>query len=170
MFRPNIKRSLLQLIGYSPQHTNPIISCLLDQVNKFTPETDNWSAEHLIEEIKITKAFSLETLEDFINAPTGDPAVYPTDLNTITKENYLLDLASKSLKRKIQLIPYSEKEQDWAKSAINQNIEYKFGNEFDGEPLNLLCSRITGSGNFFMSIFPLNLKKIGEENSTDTIL
>ena len=76
--------------------------------------------------------------------------------NTITKENYLLDLTSKSLKRKIQLIPYSEKEQDWAKSATNQNIEYKFGNEFDGEPLNLLCSRITGSGNFFMSVFPLN--------------
>mgnify|MGYP001478487438 CR=1 FL=1 len=101
MFRPNIKRSLLQLIGYSPQHTNPIISCLLDQVNKFTPEVDNWSAEHLIEEIKITKAFSLETLEDFINAPTGDPAVYPTDLNTITKENYLLDLASKSLKSRM---------------------------------------------------------------------
>ena len=156
MFHPDIKKSLLQLIGYSSQHTNPIISCLLDQVNKITPEVDNWSAEHLIEEIKITKAFSLETLEDFINAPTGDPAVYPTDLNTITKENYLLDLASKSLKRKIQLIPYSEKEQDWAKSAINQNIEYKFGNEFDREPLNLLCSRITGSGNFFMSIFPLN--------------
>ena len=150
------KEVIVASIGYSSQHTNPIISCLLDQVNKFTPEADNWSAEHLTEEIKITKAFSLETLEDFINAPTGDPAAYPTDLNTITKENYLLDLASKSLKRKIQLISYSEKEQDWAKSAINQNTTYKFGNEFDGEPLNLLCSRITGSGNFFMSIFPLN--------------
>ena len=34
------KEVIVTLIGYSSQHTNSIISCLLDQLNKFTPEAD----------------------------------------------------------------------------------------------------------------------------------
>ena len=101
-------------------------------------------------------AFSIETLEELLSAPSGDPCNYKIDLNTISKENYLLELASKCLKKKIQLFPYSDKEQEWSKSAINQDIQYKFGEEFEGKTLNLFCSRLAGSGNFYMSIFPIN--------------
>ena len=42
-------------LGYSLHQNNPIVSCLVDQINKMSPENEEMTVESLIEDIKITK-------------------------------------------------------------------------------------------------------------------
>ena len=155
-------------MGYSVENENPILECLVDQldhdeqrpqgkltglalrddiINDLTQNTIEWPKQNN----------KIITKEEWIRLMKIDPTSYMDQSRNSQEmegqEAILLDLASKHLKRRITLIPFLENDQE---QTFLPNC-----NEFDARNSEaskvtahyLLCCNKALQHNFFISIF-----------------
>ena len=143
--------------GYDVLNKNPILECLVDQMNHDQQRLgEKMTDSRLLNEI--IKALS----EGIIDWPKGNTIIDRkewTRLMRIDPVNYgaksaqemfeheciLLELASKYLKRRIVLISFLEGEEDFQIGPRNTEASTSY---------YLLCCMTASEHNFFISIFP----------------
>ena len=159
---------LPDVMGYTVQNKNPLLACLVDQMNHdeqrsrgkktglaLRDEIIDALVQNTIEWPQ--KANKIITKEEWIRLMKIDPAFYMERSRNAQEikdyEAILLDLASKYLKRRITLIPFLERGQ--AQSFFPKSSEFNARNTEASKtsPYHLLCCNKAKSKNFFISIF-----------------
>ena len=163
-----ISQTLPDVKGYTVANKNPILECLVDQMDHDEQRSGG-------------KLTGLALRDEIINALTQNTIEWPQQSNKIiTKEEWirlmkkypsfymqqsrsaqefedheavLLDLASKYLKRRITLIPFLEGDQ--AQSVFPNSSEFNARNSevSKASSYHLLCCNKAHKRNFFISIF-----------------
>ena len=163
-----ISQTLLDVKGYTQVNTNPILECIVDQmdhdeqrsggkltgltlrdeiINALNQNTINWRQQYN----------KIITKEEWLRLMKIDLAFYQHQSRSAQEfENHeaiLLDLASKYLKRRITLIPFLEgdKEQSFPRNSNWESFKNIFSK--NSEAYNLLCCNKALYDNFFISIF-----------------
>ena len=163
-----ISQTLPDVIGYDQVNKNPILECLVDQMNH-----DNQKSGE--------KLTGLALRDEIINALTQNTIEWPQQANKIiTKEEWirlmkinpsfymdqsrnakefedheaiLLDLASKYLKRRITLIPFLEGDQEQTFFPNSSEFDARNSEASKASSYHLLCCNKAHNRNFFSSIF-----------------
>ena len=158
-----ISQTLPDVLGYTAVNQNPILECLVDQMDHDEQRSGG-------------KLTGLALRDEIINALTQNTLEWPQQSNKIiTKEEWirqmkkhpkyymyqsrdaqefedheavLLDLASKYLKRRITLIPFLEGGQE---QTFYPN--YFDARNSEASSYHLLCCNKVMSKNFYISIF-----------------
>ena len=171
-----ISQTLPDVKGYYLANQNPILECLVDQmdhdeqrsggkltglalrdeiINALTQNTIEWPQQ----------ANKIITKEEWIRMMKKHPTFYMHQSRTAQEMTYyeaiLLDLASKYLKRRITLIPFLERDQEQSFfpnpgefNARNSEASNARNSEAsNASSYHLLCCNQALSYNFFISIF-----------------
>ena len=163
-----ISQTLPDVKGYTVANKNPILECLVDQmdhdeqrsggkltglalrdeiITALTQNTIEWpqQANKIIAKEEWTRLMKKHPLFYFHQSRNAQEMV--------DHEAVLLDLASKYLKRSITLIPFLEGGQ--AQSFFSNSSEFNARNSETSKasPYHLLCCNKAHNKNFFISIF-----------------
>ena len=155
-------------IGYVIAYKNPILECLVDQMDhdeqrsggKLTGLALRDEIIHALTQNTIEwpqQSNKIITKEEWIRLMKIDPMFYKLQSRDaqemIFHEAILLDLASKYLKRRITLIPFLEggQEQSFPRKSLWESFTSLFPR--NSESYHLLCCNKTHQDNFFISIF-----------------
>ena len=161
-----ISQTLPDVKGYFVQNKNPILECLVDQmdhdeqrsgekltglalrdeiINALTQNTIEWPQQ----------SNKIITKEEWIRLMKKDPLFYVYQSGTVQEmedhEAVLLDLASKYLKRRITLIPFLEGGQE--QSFLTNYFDARNSEASEASTYHLLCCKKTKRENFYISIF-----------------
>ena len=156
-------------IGYVIAYKNPILECLVDQMDhdeqrsgeKLTglalrDEIVNALAQNTIEWPQ--QANKIIAKEEWIRLMNIDPFFYfhqsrhPQEMEY--HESLLLHLASNYLKRRITLIPFLKGDQKQLFLPNHNELDTGNGEETKVSSYHLLCCNKAANHNFFISIFP----------------
>ena len=163
-----ISQTLPDVMGYTVLNKNPLLACLADQMDhdeqgsggKLTglalrDEIINALIQSTIEWPQ--PANSIITKEEWIRLMKKDPLFYVyQSRNAKEVEDYeaiLLDLASKYLKRRINLIPFLEGGQDQSFFPNRNEFDARNSEASKVFSYHLLCCNKASQNNFFISIF-----------------
>ena len=156
-----ISQTLPDVKGYTLVNKNPILECIVDQMDhdeqrsggKLTGLALRDEMIHALTQNTIEwpqQANKIITKEEWIRLMKIDPSFYRLQSQTAQDFQYheaiLLDLASKYLNREITLIPFLEGDHEWS-FFPNSSEDSKVSS------YNLLCCNKAHNDNFFISIF-----------------
>ena len=174
-----ISQTLPDVKGYYLANQNPILECLVDQMDhdeqrsggKLTGLALRDEIIHALTQNTIEwpqQSNKIITKEEWIRQMKNHPKYYMHQSRSAQEfedhEAVLLDLASKYLKRRITLIPFLEGGQEQSfprKSPSLEELFRLFPNDFDARnseasnasSYHLLCCNKAHADNFFISIF-----------------
>lgn len=163
-----ISQTLLDVKGYTVRNQNPILECIVDQMDhdeqrsgeKLTGLALRDEIIHALTQNTIEwpqQANKIITKEEWIRLMKIDPAFYLEQSRSAQemkdREEILLDLASKYLKRKITLIPFLEGGQEQAFFPNFSEFQARNSDASKASSYHLLCCNKAISKNFFISIF-----------------
>ena len=168
-----ISQTLPDIMGYLLVDKNPILECLVDQMDhdeqrsggKLTGLALRDEIIHALTQNTIEwpqQSNNIITKEEWIRLMKKDPFFYIYQSGSAQEfedhEAVLLDLASKYLKRKITLIPFLEggQEQKFPRKSLWKSFTSLFSRNSEASEAslyNLLCCNKAHHANFYISIF-----------------
>ena len=161
-----ISQTLPDVMGYAQVNKNPILECLVDQMDhdeqrsggKLTGLALRDEIIHALTQNTIEwpqQSNKIITKEEWIRLMKKDPFFYIYQSGSAQEfedhEAVLLDLASKYLKRRITLIPFLEGGQE--QSFFPNDFDARNSEASKASSYHLLCCNKAYIKNFYISIF-----------------
>ena len=161
-----ISQTLPDVKGYNLANQNPILECIVDQMDhdeqrsggKLTGLALRDEIIHALTQNTIEwpqQANKIITKEEWIRQMKKHPKYYKEQSRNAQEfedhEAVLLDLASKYLKRRITLIPFLEGDQE--QSFFPNDFDARNSEASKASSYHLLCCNKAKGQNFFISIF-----------------
>ena len=163
-----ISQTLPDVKGYRLRHQNPILECLVDQMDhdeqrsggKLTGLALRDEIIHALTQNTIEwpqQSNKIITKEEWIRLMKKHPFFYKHQSRNAQEmedhEAVLLDLASKYLKRRITLIPFLEGGQEQSFFPNSSEFDARNSEASKASSYHLLCCNKASQNNFFISIF-----------------
>ena len=163
-----ISQTLPDVKGYFEANKNPILECIVDQMDhdeqrsggKLTGLALRDEIIHALTQNTIEwpqQANKIITKEEWIRLMKKDPLFYKRLSRSAQEfknhEAVLLDLASKYLKRRITLIPFLEGDQEQTFFPNSSQYDSRNSEASRASSYHLLCCNKAHHQNFFISIF-----------------
>ena len=161
-----ISQTLPDVKGYFKANQNPILECIVDQMDhdeqrsggKLTGLALRDEIIHALTQNTIEwpqQSNKIITKEEWIRLMKIDLSFYINQSRTVQEMTYyeaiLLDLASKYLKRRITLIPFLEGGQE--QSFFPNDFDARNSEASKASSYHLLCCNKAKQKNFYISIF-----------------